>query len=103
MNILAIANVPREIHLGREFRALLSSCFAMIFLMALFGVDMYPNLVFCNTEPANSLDVINASSSQKTLGIMFNITCMGVPVVLTYTYCISWIFRGKVKLDVTSY
>ena len=101
--ILAIANVPREIHLGREFRAFLSSCGAMIALMTLFGIGMYPNLVFCHTDVANSLNIYNSASSQKTLGIMFVIACIGVPIVLTYTVCIYWIFRGKVKLEPTSY
>lgn len=103
LNILAIANVPREIHLGNEFKAFLSSCAAMIALMALFGIGMYPHLVFSDTDPANSLDIFNAASSQKTLGTMLIIACMGVPIVLAYTVCIYWIFRGKVKLEHTSY
>jgi cytochrome d ubiquinol oxidase subunit II len=69
LNILAIANIPREIHLGHDFRAFLSSCAAMIALMALFGVGMFPNLVFCPSAPSKGLDIINAASSQKTLGI----------------------------------
>ena len=103
VSILAIANVPREIHKGFEFFAFLSSCVAMVALMALFGIGMYPNLVFCHTDVANSLNIYNAASSQKTLGIMFIIACIGVPIVLTYTVCIYWIFRGKVKLEATSY
>ena len=42
VNMLAIANIPREIHHGRDWRAFLSSCVAMIALMALFGLEMYP-------------------------------------------------------------
>jgi cytochrome d ubiquinol oxidase subunit II len=103
LNVLAVANVPREIHLGREFRAFLSSCAAMIALMALFGIGMYPHLVFCHTDVANSLTIYNAASSQKTMGIMLIIALLGVPIVLTYTVCIYWIFRGKVKLEATSY
>jgi len=103
LNVLAIANVPREIHLGRDFRAFLSSCAAMLALMTLFGIGMYPYLVFCHTDPANSLDIHNSASSAKTLGIMFVIACIGVPIVLTYTVCIYWIFRGKVKLEAGSY
>ena len=45
----------------------------------------------------------NAASSPKTLGIMLVIACIGVPVVIAYTVCIYWIFRGKVKLDRMSY
>jgi cytochrome d ubiquinol oxidase subunit II len=75
----------------------------MIALMGLFGLEMYPNLVLSNPGPANSLNIYNASSSSKTLGIMLTIALIGLPVVLTYTVSIYWIFRGKVKLDRTSY
>jgi cytochrome d ubiquinol oxidase subunit II len=103
LNMLAIANIPREIHRRREFRAFLSSCAAMIALMALFGLEMYPNLVYSNPNPERSLTAFNAASSQKTLGIMLTIALIGVPVVLAYTVSIYWIFRGKVRLDKTSY
>jgi cytochrome d ubiquinol oxidase subunit II len=103
VNMLAIANIPREFHHRRDWRAFLSSCAAMITLMLLFGLNMYPNLVYSLPDPANSLTIYNASSSPKTLGIMLIIACIGVPVVIAYTVCIYWIFRGKVKLDRMSY
>jgi cytochrome d ubiquinol oxidase subunit II len=102
-NMLAIANIPREIHRGKDWLAFLSSCAAMITLMGLFGLEMFPNLVFSNPEPAHSLTIYNAASSLKTLGIMLTIAAIGVPVVLAYTVSIYWIFRGKVKLDRMSY
>jgi cytochrome d ubiquinol oxidase subunit II len=103
VNMLAIANIPREIHHGRDFRAFLSSCVAMIALMGLFGLEMFPHMVLSNPDTANSLTIYNAASSQKTLGIMLTIALIGVPVVLAYTVSIYWIFRGKVKLDRMSY
>ncbi len=103
MNMLAIANIPREIYHGRDWRAFLSSCFAIVFLMALFGIGMFPNMIFSNPIAENSLNIYNAASSAKTLKIMLIIAAMGVPVVLAYTISIYWIFRGKVKLDSTSY
>jgi cytochrome d ubiquinol oxidase subunit II len=103
INMLAIANIPREVTRRRHGRAFISSCVAMIALMALFGLEMYPNLVLSNPEVANSLTIHNAASSQKTLGIMLTIALIGVPVVLAYTVSIYWIFRGKVKLDKMSY
>ncbi len=102
-NMLAIANIPREISLRREGRAFISSCVAMIALMGLFGLEMYPNLVLSNPDIANSLNIHNAASSQKTLGIMLTIALTGVPIVIAYTVSIYWIFRGKVKLDKMSY
>jgi cytochrome d ubiquinol oxidase subunit II len=102
-NMLAIANIPREFHHGRDWLAFLSSCAAMITLMALFAVDAYPNLIYSWPNPENSLTIINSASSPKTLGIMLVIACIGIPVVLAYTVCIYWIFRGKVKMDRMSY
>ena len=102
-NMLAIANIPREIQRGKDWLAFLSSCAAMITLMGLFGLEMYPNLIFSNPDPARSLTIYNAASSPKTLGIMLTIAAIGVPAVLAYTTSIYWIFRGKVRLDRMSY
>jgi cytochrome bd ubiquinol oxidase subunit II len=103
VNMLAIANIPREIHHGRDGRAFTSSCFAMAALMLLFGMEMYPNLVLSYPEPRNSLNIWNGASSTKTLGIMLTIAVIGIPIVLSYTISIYWIFRGKVKITPMSY
>ena len=102
-NMLAIANIPREFHHGNDGRAFLSSCAAIVTLMALFALNVFPNLVCSLPDPGNSLNIYNAASSPKTLGIMLVIACIGLPVVLAYTVSIYWIFRGKVKLDRMSY
>jgi cytochrome d ubiquinol oxidase subunit II len=103
LNMLAIANIPREIHHGRDFYAFLSSCASLAALMALFGIGMYPDIVAASSDPANSLTIYNAASSEKTLGIMLVIAIIGVPLVLAYTASIYWVFRGKVTLDRSSY
>jgi cytochrome d ubiquinol oxidase subunit II len=103
VNMLAIANIPREFHHNRDWLAFLSSCGAIVTLMMLFGLNLFPNLVYSLPFPENSLNIYNAASSQKTLGIMLIIACIGVPIVIAYTVCIYWIFRGKVKLDRMSY
>jgi len=102
-NMLAIANIPREFHHGNDGKAFLSSCAAIVTLMALFALNSFPNLVYSQPDPANSLNIYNAASSSKTLGIMLVIAAIGLPVVLAYTVSIYWIFRGKVKLDRMSY
>ncbi|GMU96072.1 MULTISPECIES: cytochrome d ubiquinol oxidase subunit II [Ignavibacterium] len=103
LNMLAIANIPREIHHGREFRAFLSSAASIASLLALFAVGIFPNIVLSNPNPEFSLTIYNAASSQKTLTIMLIIAAIGVPFVLAYTISIYWIFRGKVKLTNMSY
>jgi cytochrome d ubiquinol oxidase subunit II len=101
--VLAIANIPREVNQGREYRAFLSSVAAMAGLMVIFGIGMYPHLVYSHPLPEHSLTAFNAASSRKTLGIMLAIALLGIPVVLAYSASIYWIFRGKVKLDRMSY
>ncbi|UCG86011.1 MAG: cytochrome d ubiquinol oxidase subunit II [Gemmatimonadota bacterium] len=103
LNVLAIANIPREVYHGRDFRAFLSSCVAMLLLLALFGIGMYPNMIYSSPLPEYSLTIYNGSSSAKTQQIMLIIAAIGMPVVLAYTVSIYWIFRGKVKLDAASY
>lgn len=103
LNMLAIANIPREIHYKREFRAFLSSAASIALLMVLFAIGIFPNLVLSNPNPEFSLTIYNSASSQKTLSIMLIMAIIGLPFVLTYTIIIHKIFKGKVKLDEMSY
>jgi len=103
LNVLAIANIPREIKRGKDFNAFLSSCISMVLLMALFGAGMYPDMIYSSPVAENSLTIYNAASSVKTHQIMLIIAVIGMPIVIAYTVSIYWIFRGKVKLDAHSY
>jgi cytochrome bd ubiquinol oxidase subunit II len=101
--VLAFANIPRAIFLGRPFYAFLSSSFTILALVFLFSFTLYPNLVVSSTSPAYSLTIVNSASSAKTLCIMAIIALIGMPFVLCYTAVIYWAFRGKVKLTEHSY
>jgi cytochrome d ubiquinol oxidase subunit II len=103
LNVLAVANIPRTIHHGRPLYAFITSCCSIAAFVFLFMVALYPNLIVSSVNPAWSLDVFNAASSQKTLGIMAIIALIGMPFVLTYTAIIYWVFRGKVELGKFSY
>lgn len=103
LNMLAIANVPREIYRKRDFNAFISSCFAIFCLMALLAIGLFPYMIPSNPMPENSLDIWQGASSATTLKIMLIIAVIGMPLVLGYTFSIYWIFRGKVKLEPTSY
>ncbi|MCB2212915.1 cytochrome d ubiquinol oxidase subunit II [bacterium] len=98
LSVLAIANVPREIHHNREWFAFLSSCFSIIFLMILYGIGMFPDMIHSSID-GNSLNAANAASSEKTLTVMLTIAAIGMPLVLAYTATIYWVFRGKVDVD----
>jgi cytochrome d ubiquinol oxidase subunit II len=102
LSVLAIANIPRSIHLRKEGWAFISSCAAIAALLALYGLGMYPNLI-TGIPYENSLDIYRAASSEKTLEIMLLVAALGVPMVVAYTISIYWIFRGKVQLNEHSY
>ena len=103
LNMLAIANIPREISKGREIRAFFSSAASIAALLLLFAIGIFPNIVYSNPNPEYSLTLYNAASSEKTLIIMLIIALIGIPFVFAYTITIYWIFRGKVKIDEMSY
>lgn len=103
LNALAVANIPRAIHLRRPGYAFLSSSATIAALVALFAVALFPNLVRSEPNAAHSLTLFNASSSPRTLRIMLIIAACGMPFVLAYTAIIYRTYRGKVVLGDHSY
>jgi len=103
LTVLAFANIPRAIFLGRPFYAFVSSSLTIAALVFLFSFSLFPNLVTSSLSPEYSLTIYNAASSHKTLTIMAIIALCGMPFVLAYTAVIYWTFRGKVKLTEHSY
>jgi cytochrome d ubiquinol oxidase subunit II len=104
LNALAVANIPRAIHLGRPGYAFLSSCATILALTFLLAAAIFPNLVASSTPDVGpSLTIYNSASSPKTLGIMLIIAAVGMPCVLAYTAVIYWTFRGKVQIGEHSY
>ena len=103
LNVLAIANIPRAIFLNRPGYAFGSSCATIAALTFLFGVALFPHLIYSSLNPDWSLTVYNAASSHKTLAIMATIAALGLPFVLAYTSVVYWVFRGKVQLGKFSY
>jgi cytochrome d ubiquinol oxidase subunit II len=103
LNVLAIANIPRAIFLGRPLYAFVSSCCTIAALTFLFGVALFPNLIVSTLDPAWSLTIHNAASSVRTLRIMRTIALLGMPFVAAYTTVVYWVFRGKVQLGRLSY
>jgi cytochrome d ubiquinol oxidase subunit II len=103
LNVLAVANIPRAIFLGRPLYAFVSSACTIAAFTFLFGVALFPNLMVSTLNPAWSLTVYNAASSEKTLTIMRTIAFLGMPFVAAYTAVVYWVFRGKVRLGRLSY
>lgn len=103
LNLLAVLNIPRAMHLRRPGYAFFSSAMVILALASLFSVAVYPNLVRSTVDPAYSITAINGRSSEATLRTMLLIAAIGMPCVISYTSIVYWIFRGKVTLDRSSY
>jgi cytochrome d ubiquinol oxidase subunit II len=101
--VTALAALFHFLARERAGGAFLSSGAFIISLCLLFAGNMFPNLVQSTIDPSYHLTVFNAASSPKTLGIMLGITLCALPLVLTYSAWVHWVFRGKVKLDNHSY
>ncbi|MFH1050891.1 MAG: cytochrome d ubiquinol oxidase subunit II [bacterium] len=87
----------------KYYSAFLSSCFFIGLLIVQAGIGIYPNLVPSNPIAENSLTIFNSSSSDATLLTMFIIACIGIPLVIVYKILMYSAFRGKVKIDASSY
>lgn len=100
---LALANIPRCLHQAKPGRAFASSCASIAGLTFLTAATLFPNLLVSSTDPAHSLDIYGAASSESTLQLMGIIALIGMPLVAVYTTTVYWVFRGKVQLDEHSY
>jgi cytochrome d ubiquinol oxidase subunit II len=101
--VLVKFNILREIWKTRPGWAFVSSCVALVLHLLLFGAAVYPTLVFSTPDHAYDLTIYNSASTEKSLGFMFVVAIIGVPIVLTYTITVYHVFRGKVVLTEESY
>jgi cytochrome d ubiquinol oxidase subunit II len=63
---------------------------------ALFSA-LYPNVLPSTTDPAFSLTIQNASSSQYTLTVMSWVAAFMVPFVIAYQTWTYWVFRKRIS------
>jgi cytochrome d ubiquinol oxidase subunit II len=70
----------------------LAIAFAVI---ALFG-SLYPDVMPSSTDPAFSLTVENASSTDYTLKVMTIVALVMTPIVLLYQGWTYWVFRKRI-------
>ncbi|MFN4254673.1 MAG: cytochrome d ubiquinol oxidase subunit II [Saprospiraceae bacterium] len=101
--VLAVANIPRQLTRGHYRAAFGSSAVTIASLLVTVAVEVYPFLVFAPNDPANSITLANAASSEKTMELLLIIALIGTPLVGLYTAFVFWTFKGKVRLDDMSY
>lgn len=100
---LSIANIPRLVSKKKYRLAFIFSSITVSLSLITVAIELYPVLLLSTSDPANSLTIYNTAASDKSLGIMLTMAAIGAPLVLSYTSFVFWTFRGKVKLDETSY
>ena len=83
--------------LRREGLAFLFSCIAMAGAVAWIFSAMAPAVMKSSINPAYSLTIEQASSTQGTLIVMSIVALCLVPVVLAYTVWSYWKFRSRVS------
>lgn len=104
LSLFAILNIPYQVRKKNDGWAFLSSCLSIALLLVLYGLGTYPVLVPSTIDSlTNSLTIFNAASSPKTLMTLMVVVAIGVPLVLAYGMWIYHIFRGKVKIEKSSY
>lgn len=97
--VLTVVNVLKD-NYGYAF---IASSATILVLFSLCAIGNFPVIVRSTINPIYSLTISNASSSPKTLQVLFLIAVIGVPFVLAYSYWLYRIFKGKVKIDSHSY
>ncbi len=60
---------------------------------------IFPNVMISSTNPAFSLTIYNASSSQYTLTVMSIVALIFVPIVLVYQGWTYYMFRKRISTD----
>lgn len=83
---------------GREALAFGGSSAGAIGIIATVGLSMFPFILPSSIDPASSLTVWNASSSQVTLFIMLAVTLVLLPIVLLYTAWVYKVLFGRITL-----
>jgi cytochrome d ubiquinol oxidase subunit II len=94
--VAAVANLV--IIARKPFIAFLCSALVCATTILSAGFALFPFLMPSKLDPNSSLTVWDASSSRSTLGLMFLMVLIFLPIILGYT---SWVFRvlrGRVSL-----
>ncbi len=82
--------------LGKEGWAFLCGAVTILFAVVMLFGALFPNVMPSSTDPAYSLTIANASSTQLTLQIMSWTALIAMPLVLAYQAWTYWVFRKRI-------
>jgi cytochrome bd ubiquinol oxidase subunit II len=80
----------------REGRAFALGAVSIVATVSVLWFALFPNVMPSSLDPANSLTIANASSSDYTLTIMTWTAVVFVPLILAYQGWTYWVFRRRV-------
>jgi cytochrome d ubiquinol oxidase subunit II len=83
--------------LGREGWAFLCSAITQAGVVVFLFAALYPYVMPSNIDPAASLTITNASSTEYTLKVMTIVAVIMTPVVLAYQAWSYWVFRKRLS------
>ncbi|MGH6879686.1 MAG: cytochrome d ubiquinol oxidase subunit II [Hypericibacter sp.] len=75
----------------------LASSIGILGIISTAGLSLFPFLMPSSSDPASSLTVWDASSSQLTLTVMLIAAAIFLPIILAYTAWVYRVMRGKVS------
>lgn len=93
----AIVYYPAALKQEKPWLPFIASTINIVGLLGIVGASLFPYMIPATPVLANSLTIYNASSSQRTLGIMLVMALTGLPLVILYT---TYVYR-KFKKDTT--
>ena len=83
----------------REGWAFTANAVAIVFALLAIFMALYPNLMHSSIDPAYSMSIAGAASSQKTLELMTWVAVIVLPLVLAYQAWTYWIFRKRLTRE----
>jgi cytochrome d ubiquinol oxidase subunit II len=83
--------------LGREGWAFLASAITLAGVVVFLFAALYPYVMPSSIDPAASLTITNASSTEYTLRIMTWVAVVMTPIVLLYQSWSYWVFRKRLN------
>lgn len=79
----------------RDVLGIVAAGLGCVGLVGMFAATLFPNIIPA-VDPALSITIANAASSDTSLLAMTIIACIGVPLVLAYHIIVYRVFRGRV-------
>ncbi|WP_101649739.1 cytochrome d ubiquinol oxidase subunit II [Brevibacterium ihuae] len=87
------------IRAGREKPAFIAQALFLVLGVTSIFTNVYPNVMPSTVDPAFSLTVGNASSSDYTLTVMLIVAVIFVPIVLTYQIWVYRVFARRLTVE----